>query len=276
MIPDPRSFPKIPAETFQAVRKVYNIENIYLVIGDHLEEILDGIDFSLLDPSSSLNADTAAKLALVTAFQFAEGLPDPLAAEATQKRMDWKYALHQPLDHPGFSAAALCRFRRNLFSSHKALPEMAQIHQRLGKKGLYPTGCRTEFDAVEAMSMSCKITRYYQLNRSMKAALSLLVTTAPDWLRDNALPHWYERYKTGSLAWPVDRTTLDLDAEARALGSDVQRLLETLSSEPNSELSAHAEIRNLAYLWREQYYLDEKAIIWRLPACDFCSGSRTH
>ena len=38
-----------------------------------------------------------AQLALVTIFQFAEGLCDRQAADAVRARIDWKYALRLPL-----------------------------------------------------------------------------------------------------------------------------------------------------------------------------------
>ena len=74
----------VPAETATAARKIYNIQHIYLRIGDELDSILQGIDLAQLDPSASLNSDAVYRLALVTAFQYAELLPDPLAQTSSQ------------------------------------------------------------------------------------------------------------------------------------------------------------------------------------------------
>ena len=73
----------VPAETATAARKIYNIQHIYLRIGDEFEAILEGVDLAQLDPSASLNGEAVYRLALVTAFQYAELLPDPLAEQAT-------------------------------------------------------------------------------------------------------------------------------------------------------------------------------------------------
>jgi hypothetical protein len=53
---------------------------------------------SMLIPWSS---QILARLYLVTIFQYVETLPDQLARETIRKRIDWKYALHVPLNYPG-------------------------------------------------------------------------------------------------------------------------------------------------------------------------------
>ena len=51
------------------------------------------------------------QLMLVTVLQFVEGLPDRRAAEAAAGRIDWKYCLGLPLNHPGFDFSVLSEFR---------------------------------------------------------------------------------------------------------------------------------------------------------------------
>jgi transposase len=48
-------------------------------------------------------------LALVTIFQFQEGLSDRQAAEAVRGRIDWKYALSLELTDAGFDASVRSR-----------------------------------------------------------------------------------------------------------------------------------------------------------------------
>jgi transposase len=50
-------------------------------------------------------------LAFVTIFQFLEKLSDRAAANALRVRLDWKYALHLPLNYAGFKFSVLSEFR---------------------------------------------------------------------------------------------------------------------------------------------------------------------
>ncbi len=57
-------------------------------------------------------------MALVTIFQFAEGLSDAQAADAVRSRIDWKYALSLELTDAGFDSSVLCEFRQRLLDHH--------------------------------------------------------------------------------------------------------------------------------------------------------------
>ncbi len=54
--------------------------------------------------------------ALVTIFQFAEGLSDRQAADAVRARIDWKYALGLELTDPGFDFSVPCEFQSRLLA----------------------------------------------------------------------------------------------------------------------------------------------------------------
>ena len=91
------TFPAIPLDTTKAARAVFGRSNFYLAIGDQANRLFAGINLS--DPpwqALKLPSDIA-RLYLLTIFQFRETLPDNLAADAIQERLDWKYALHLPL-----------------------------------------------------------------------------------------------------------------------------------------------------------------------------------
>jgi hypothetical protein len=58
-------------------------------------------DFADLYPDVGRPAADPAQLALVTLFQFAEGLTDRQAAYAVRARLVWKYSLCLPLEDQG-------------------------------------------------------------------------------------------------------------------------------------------------------------------------------
>src|SRR5512136_831626 len=103
-------FPPLPRDTARAAEAAFGKGNIYLAIGDQVERLLAGVDLADLATPADKPVTTRILFALVTAFQYAENLPDRRAAEAIRTRTDWKYALHLPLDGPGFDGSALCEF----------------------------------------------------------------------------------------------------------------------------------------------------------------------
>ena len=243
-----KPIPDIPAETFQAARKVYHIEHVYLSIGDHLGEILTKVAIPKLDPSACLNPEMISRLALVTAFQYAERIPDELAAQATLKRMDWKYALHLPVQHPGIAAIALCQYRQNLYSSTMAMGEFSNLLESLGGLGLYAKLTIKALDPGEVIIDICNINHLYQLARTMKAALSLLISLDPDWLRVNALPQWYIRYQTDRLGQSVDWDNNQLVNEIRTIEGDINYIHDLLCKS-DFPIDKHIELVNLFNLW---------------------------
>jgi hypothetical protein len=266
-----RPDPQIPDETFQAARKMYNLQHVYLRIGDELETILENLDLTLFDPTAGLKQDMVFRLALVTAFQYAETLPDPAGSEATLKRMDWKYALYLPVQFPGIRSASLSEFRHNLSASPKGLKEFDCLLHRLEAFGLYRGLADRLPESAEVLSIICKITRINRLNQAMKEALGAIVSIDHDWLRVHALPHWYERYKTGRSGSPEQAENSQLLEEARLLGSDISWLLNVLERQNAVELSRQPEIRRLARLLEEEYSQDGDGLTWRMPGCKLCS-----
>lgn len=242
--------PEIPPETYHATREVYHLDQVYLLIGDHLDEILNTLAVSVMDPTAGLGKSNTSRLALVTAFQYAERIPDDLAAQATLKRTDWKYALHLPVLHPGFPVHALCHFRQNLFGSGNAIREMKSLLEALGKLGLYGRTAIQTLDVREALLTICNITRMYQLHEAMKSALSMLVAVDPDWLRSNALPHWYQRYQTGRLGRYSELDNRHMEVEIQTIEADIHHLLNRTAETGGLFLQDEVEIRNLQHLWQ--------------------------
>lgn len=263
------TLPNLPDETQQEARKVYNIQHIYLRIGDQLETLLAEVDARLLSPAGALPGSTALRLALVTAFQYAEMLPDALAAEATLKRMDWKYALRLPVRHPGISAEALGDFRRTLFSFPSALREFGRLLQALAPTGLFSKS--QSLDALQVLDAVCQCARLHWLNQSMRAALSALAAEAPEWLGENAQPHWYARYHAPEAqAGIVAMSFGDAQQHAQALGADACCLLSAARQRPTPSINQLSEMTDLQNLCEKQFVQDENGFHWRLPGCLGC------
>jgi len=263
----------IPVDTYQAARQIYNPSHIYLLIGDQTDELFDRIDLQLSGHFAFHDDAMISRVSMVTAFQYAESIPDIVASDATRKRMDWKYALHLPVHHQGVPVQAMCAFRQSMYCSQNALQEFGRLLEHLEKIGLYAKAPRDPLTSSSVLRTVCQITRLNQLRTGMKAALSLLASTAPDWVRSNMPPHWYGRYKTGQLHHPADMSQQEMQDEAEKIGADIHFLLTVLHEQKMTRLFDQAEIQHITRLLIDQFETPDGQIHWRLPGCASCSSS---
>ena len=82
----PRPLDPIPEETARVARAAFRKGNLYLTVRDELGTLFHDDDFVDLFPKRGQPAASPWRLALVTLFQFAEGLSDRQAAEAGYPR----------------------------------------------------------------------------------------------------------------------------------------------------------------------------------------------
>src|SRR4051812_36093270 len=97
-----RDLRELPEDIGGIGRRVLGAGDPYRVIGEQLADIVEDPQFAVLYESTGRAAISPSLLALVTIFQFLEDLPDREAARAVVVRLDWKYALHLPLEYLGF------------------------------------------------------------------------------------------------------------------------------------------------------------------------------
>lgn len=102
----PRS---VPEDTARIAKAVFRKGHRYLLLRDTFGDFFDSDDFRTLFHAEGRPAVDPAQLALITLVQFAENLSDERAADAVRARIDLKYLLALPLDHPGFDASELNR-----------------------------------------------------------------------------------------------------------------------------------------------------------------------
>ena len=261
----------IPADTYKAAREIYNLQHVYLQIGDQFEQIFAGANLQRINPRLHASQQTAARLSLVSAFQYAEGLPDPVASEASRKRMDWKYALHLPVHHQGFLSTMLCSFRQELYASSQALAELDYILEQLQSFGLFREATEVPLRAVSVLPVVCQFTRLNNLTLGIKKAISILSAYEPRWLMNNMPPYWYGRYKTGPLRQVSTASDAEMQKEAVRLGEDIQYLLNQLQEQGMTKILDLPEIQNVKHLLAEEFITDEDGFHWQRSECSSSS-----
>jgi len=266
------SFGDVPADTFQAARQIYNLQNVYLLIGDQFENLYAMVDFASLDTNKSSNFESIARLMMVTALQYAELLPDRVASDATRKRIDWKYALRLPVHHPGYPPQAMCAFRQGVFGAPQASAEFERFIGRLQETGLYAHEQQSPLTANNVLETVCRVSRLNQLHMCMKEALTALAAAAPNWLLENMPPYWFTRYKTGPLPQLSFANSQGFEEEALKYGMDMRLLRRALREKSNPTLEALAEVQQMERVFHEQFLVVNDLIQWRMTECAHCAG----
>jgi transposase len=131
----PEPIGSIPEHTAPIARAAFPGGNAYLRMRDELESLVEDHELAHLFPRRGQPAERPWRLALITMFQFVEGLSDRQAADAVRARIDWKYALGLDLDNPGFAHTVLSEFRSRLIdgrAERSLFDVMLERFRRLG------------------------------------------------------------------------------------------------------------------------------------------------
>jgi transposase len=128
--------PPIPEEIVRIAHAVFPRGNVFMQVRDVLGTIYADEAFADLFPTHGQPAFAPWRLALVTIFQFMEGLTDRQAAGAVRDRLAWKYALSLELCDAGFDHTVLSEFRSRLVEGYaeQRLLDL-RIASSVGKEG---------------------------------------------------------------------------------------------------------------------------------------------
>lgn len=245
-----RVLPSIPRETFRAASASFGRGNFYIQVGEHLDNILGEVYRpNSLERCGGLSKEEQLSLALITFFQFVEGLTDVQASDAVRTRIDWKFALHLSLLPRTLDENALCRFREEILSNAadqqayqvlidglvRAVPLLPNHFQRL--------------KSLDLVSQVCSVNRWNQIHQAMIRALEVLAARFPQWLRAIALPHWYGRYNPAMARFDGSVLAGQQQISIEDIGSDIQLLLEKIHQSGPQEISELHELRFLEQVW---------------------------
>jgi transposase len=254
MMADPsKAIPSIPRETARAANAIFGRSNIHILIGERLEALLENIQLDYPSKRGASSKIEGAILALITFFQFVEGLTDVQAVDAVRTRTDWKFALHLSLIPTIFHENALCGFRQRLLTDPISQQEFQKLIDRL--VALLPSIQNNFQDptSLEVMSLVCSVNRLNRAQQAMNQALEVLAARYPGWLRKAALPHWYGRYNHATPRLEVALLLGQQRFLMEEISADIHHLLKEIHQSGPQEISELHEVKVLNRVWSQQF-----------------------
>jgi transposase len=256
-------FPTIPKETARAANAAFGNSNFYMVIGEHLDTLVEGIQLpGLLEENCTARREGASR-ALITFFQFLEGLTDIQAVDAVRTRIDWKFALHLSLTPARFHEYVFCEFRQRVLKDPASRHEFQRLVDRINTLVPSPRDDPQNVSSLAVAAFVCSVNQLNHAQEAMNQTLEVLAAQFPGWLRKTALPHWYGRYNR---AIPRLEVAILLGQQRfllEEIGADVQHLLKKIDQSGSRELAELPQVKTLDRLWSRQFKILDPAVAYR-------------
>jgi transposase len=261
----PRSVDPVPKETARVAKAAFPKGTTYMTMRDELGVIFEDEDFADLFPRRGQPAMAPWRLALVTIMQFAEGLSDRQTADAVRARIDWKYALSLELADPGFDASVLSEFRSRLLEGRSERLLFDHLLERYRQMGLVKARGKQRTDSTRILAVVRGLNRLELVGETMRHALDVLSTVAPQWLKERVRPEWVERYVSRLDDHRLPKGKEVRQAEAEKIGTDGHELLgEVLSEKSPVWLKQIPAVETLRKVWVQNFFYDENGnVCWR-------------
>ena len=165
-------------------------------------------------------------------MQFMENLSDRQAAQAVRARIDWKYALGLELTDEGFHYSVLSEFRSRLVRGSLEQTLLDTLLKRCQERGWLKARGRQRTDSTHVLG-AVKALNQLELvlelvGETLRHALNVLATVAPEWLKPQVQPDWFERYAERIEDYRLPKDKAERDALSTTIGEDGYILLARL------------------------------------------------
>lgn len=234
----------------------------YRLVGDQLFALYHNADFADLYHAEGKPALPPVDLLFVLAFQTLEDVGDRQAAAAVRLRLDWKYALHLPLDYAGFDFSVLSDFRARLLAHDASARLFDTLLSQLRELGLLKRRGRQRTDSLAVLARIHLLTRIELVAETLRLAIRAVVQADPIWAHATIPPAWQEWYGQRCVAERLseaERTRLQTET-----GRDGQWLLARLADPTTpAALTTLPEIATLRTVWTQQYEVREQQVVFQ-------------
>src|SRR6266567_4547220 len=269
--------PPIPEETARVARAVFPRGNVLMQLRDTLGTLYTDEAKARLFPTHGQPALAPWRLALVTLFQFMEGLTDRQEAFAVRDRLAWKYALSLELCDPGFDHSVLSEFRSRLIEGHAEQRLLDLLLERCREGGWLKAGGRQRTDSTHVLARIRALNRTLCVAQTMVYVLNVLSEVAPEWVRAHVPVEWVERYGQRLEHERLPKEEEERKQYANQVGADGWMLLATLDASATPDwIKTLPAITTLRTIWEQQFEPREQGGRWRpepaLPAAQLINS----
>ncbi len=267
------SFPPIPEDTFLAATALYGKGNIYIKLGDALENLLG----EQHPGEANERFKTHILPALLTVFQYLEELNSDQVLDAVRNRLDLKYALRLPVNGPGMTLNTLCEYHRTQFMGQEHQEIIQILLDHLAREGYLSQEARQPLMAHQVLTTICTMCQLNEVTKSMYQALETLAIMHPDWLRQVTLPSWYDRYNRGSRKAVLSFSDPKWNTRIIEIVNDIQYLLEAIDGLPDPMLKNLPEVKRIRQIMGKQFLIciyepDQRGCFQRMvKRCNGCN-----
>lgn len=252
----------MPVDTGELGAKLLPEGSPYKWIGDKLYEQYSDEEFADLYSQEGRPAISPVLLAIVLIFAYLERLSDRQVVEALRMRLDWKYALHLPLEYGGFDFSVLSEFRDRMIQHEAEKRVFEKMLGQMQEIGLLKRRGRQRSDSMAMLTKMRTLNRVERVAETLRVAARALVKADPEWSSEVLPPSWEERYGERIVferLSEVERKQLE-----STVGADGQWLLKRLRDEHTpKELAQLPEVELLASVWEQQFEEVEGQVVFQ-------------
>lgn len=269
--------PPIPEEVVRIAHAAFPRGNVFMQIRDTLGTIYADEKFADLYPTHGQPACAPWRLALVTIFQFMEGLTDRQAADAVRDRLAWKYALSLELTDAGFDHTVLSEFRSRLVGGHAEQRLLDLLLERCREGGWLKAHGRQRTDSTYILARIRSLSRLLRVAQTIVYVLNVFSEVAPDWIRAHIPIEWVERYGQRLEEERFPKEEQERLQYANQVGVDGWMLLDALQAPFTPDwMKTLPAVATLRTMWEQQFEAREQGGQWRkepaLPAAQLLAS----
>lgn len=257
----------VPEETARVAMAAFPDDNLYLRMRDEFGPIFTDTAFAPLFAVRGRPAEAPWRLALVTMFQYAEGLSDWQAANAVRRRIDWQDALASKLTDPGFDSSVLCECRARVVAGQAEAQLLDAWLARCRARQLLHSHGRQRTDSTHVLGAIRAVNPVVCVAETMRHVLNCLAVVAPGWVRAHSRLDWLERDGPRVHDDRVPKGEQPRQASAHLVGTDGYALLDALDAkDAPGWLREVPAVETLRRIWMQPFYRAPAGVRWRTAA----------
>ncbi len=177
-----------------------------MMFGKTIYSALKDEDFADCYSTKGRNAKSPSFLVLVTLLQFRESLSDTETSEACVRRIDWRIALHLPIDQKeNFDPSTRVYFSRRLKENDKIPLIFDKVLGLTQEKGFIKRKTKQRIDATHIISHINRISTTDLLFRAVKCVVEEIEKKDPDYFEKEVPEHIKERYSSRFSSFGMSR-----------------------------------------------------------------------